>query len=451
MAQKLLSVGIDVGTTTTQVIFSHLTVENKAGAFAVPELHITKKMPIFKSPIHFTPLRDEQTIDADSLRQIVGKAYEQAQIRPDQVQTGAVIITGETARKENAETIVHALADLAGDFVVATAGPALEGILAARGAGADRLSDDIPESVIHLDIGGGTSNLSLWQNGCCISDGCWNVGGRLLRFNCNGQVTYVSPVLYAHCSLSPGDRVTEEAVRPIAQLLVTVLEEAVGIAPRTELSKSFLTNHPLQLPGGPVHLSFSGGVADLLKKETLPHWLRYEDMGVVLAKAIRESRLMQLPHSCPCEPIRATVLGAGSHATQLSGSTVFYRNFELPQHDLPVAVLSDEKDIERLPQLLCRFAAPPALFLNWQMETHFPTICALAEHLAFQLRQLPLAAIVLQQDLGKALGFALAAILKEKPLICLDSLSIPEGSFLDIGAPVGGAFPVVIKTLIFSH
>lgn len=452
MAKSLLSVGIDVGTTTTQLIFSHLMIENKAGAFAVPELQITEKDPFFRSKIHFTPLRSADTIDADSLRQIVRQAYEQAGIQPHEVQTGAVIITGETARKENAQAIVHALADMAGSFVVATAGPALEGILSARGAGADLMSKKIDLPVVHLDIGGGTANLSCWMDGECLSTGCYNVGGRLLRFDCNGRVIYRSPVLDGHCSLQLGDLASEQDLNDLTGLLVQVLEEAVGLRPRTSLSDGFVTDQHIQLPEGPVHLSFSGGVADLIYTDAPPHWLRFEDLGVLLGKAIRRSALMQLPNSKGHETIRATVVGAGSHATELSGSTVFCQNAALPLHDLPVAVLKSEEEILRLPQLLSRFSeGTAALFLDFTLSTSYPALHRLASQLSAQVKNLPQIVIILRQDLAKALGFLLSAMLPELPLICLDRLQIPEGSYLDIGEAVQDAFPVVIKTLIFSH
>ena len=135
MADTLCSIGLDVGTTTTQLIVSELTIENKASAFSVPEMEITGRKILYKSPIHFTPLLRDDLVDGDGIRAIVTAEYAKAGIRRETVDTGAVIITGETSRKENARTVLHALSDFAGDFVVATAGPDLESALAAKGAG----------------------------------------------------------------------------------------------------------------------------------------------------------------------------------------------------------------------------------------------------------------------------------------------------------------------------
>ena len=138
MAEKLVSVGLDVGTTSTQMILSELRIENRASSFAVPDMEITGRTVRYKSPVYFTPLRDESHVDGRLLRELVEKEYAAAGITREDVDTGAVIITGETSRKENAREVLAALAELAGDFVVATAGPDLESVLAARGAGAGR-------------------------------------------------------------------------------------------------------------------------------------------------------------------------------------------------------------------------------------------------------------------------------------------------------------------------
>ena len=187
---ELLSVGLDVGTTTTQLILSRLTVENRASSFAVPELEIAQRRILYKSPVHFTPLLDENRMDGQAIRTLVEAEYRNAGISREDVDTGAVIITGESSRKENARAVLDALADLAGDFVVATAGPDLESILAARGAGAVARSQETGETVLHMDIGGGTTNLALIREGKILRTGCLNVGGRLVKFRENGTVSF---------------------------------------------------------------------------------------------------------------------------------------------------------------------------------------------------------------------------------------------------------------------
>ena len=164
MSESLLSVGLDVGTTSTQLIFSRLRIENKAGSFAVPELQISDREILYESPVHFTPLLHGELVDAEALKRIVDGEYAAAGIDKKDVDTGAIIITGETSRKENARAVLEALSAYAGDFVVATAGPDLESVLAAKGSGAVDFSARTGKTVLHMDIGGGTSNLALIED-----------------------------------------------------------------------------------------------------------------------------------------------------------------------------------------------------------------------------------------------------------------------------------------------
>ena len=161
MRQEIKSIGIDIGTSTTQLVFSRIVVENVAGSYNVPRVSIVDKEVIYRSKIYFTPLRSATEIDAEAVKKIVKDEYEAAGMTPADLSTGAVIITGETARKQNANEVLEALSDFAGDFVVATAGPDLESVLAARGAGTDTISEEHRTAVANLDVGGGTTNIAV--------------------------------------------------------------------------------------------------------------------------------------------------------------------------------------------------------------------------------------------------------------------------------------------------
>ena len=179
MHEVILSAGIDIGTSTTQLIFSRLTLENQAVSYMAPQIDIVDKEVVYRSPIYFTPLKSAAEIDAEAVKGIVRREYAAAGMSPGEIQTGAVIITGETARKRNANEVLAALSDMAGDFVVATAGPDLESVLSARGAGADTLSKKRRMAVANLDVGGGTSNIALYQNGALRGTCCLDIGGAL--------------------------------------------------------------------------------------------------------------------------------------------------------------------------------------------------------------------------------------------------------------------------------
>lgn len=443
--ESILSVGIDLGTSTTQMIVSRLQVENTASAFAVPHIEIRDREVLYRSPIYFTPLLSADTIDAVSVRNLIAEEYKKANISPREIQTGAVIITGETARKENAKQVLEALAEFAGDFVVATAGPALESVLAAKGAGADKAAKRYGRYVLHMDIGGGTSNLALFDpNGRLIDTGCLNVGGRLVKFDAHGKPSYVSPVL-RDFDISDPERLVVD--------LTEVLEEAAGFRPAGERLKKLITDKTVKLPSESVLVSFSGGVADLIEREE-PDKFRYGDIGVLLGRAIRQSRLCAEEYLLGAETIRATVIGAGSHATELSGSTISYQKVDFPLQNLPVVQLkkATAEEIKEKSTLYQGEAA--ALFLDGIKSPSFQQISALAEELAEGLKHTPAPYVVaVEQDMAKALGQALQLRLgRDTPLICIDSVHIPAGSYLDIGAPVAGgaAVPVIIKTLAFE-
>ena len=447
---ELLSLGLDVGTTTTQLILSELTVENRAGAFSVPELDITARRIRYQSPVYFTPMLDENRVDAEGLRHLVEQEYEAAGVSRQQVDTGAVIITGETSRKENARQVLSSLSDFAGEFVVATAGPHLESLLAAKGAGAVEQSRDKP--LIHMDIGGGTSNLALLEDGKTVRTGCLNVGGRLLKFDAQGQVTYVSPVLRGLTELKVGDRATESQVRQVAELLTQALEMAAGLRPGDGLLERLSTAEAGAAfePAPPgTAVCFSGGVAECIR-ENYP-WLQFGDLGPVLGRCIRQSRFRD-HYLLGRETIRATVIGAGCHSTQLSGSTVFCRNVTLPVKNLPVVCFSQAEQegpgLSRLIEDRCaQQDRTPVMSFSGASEG-YGQICHLADQIA-AVKVNPLYVSV-EQDMAKALGQALSLRCPDKGILCLDRLQLQDGSYLDVGQPVGPAFPVVIKTLILA-
>lgn len=437
MAETLRSVGLDVGTTTTQLILSELTVENRAGAFSVPQMEIAARKILYQSPIHFTPLLDGDRVDGDQIRNIVSREYENAGIRRDSVDTGAIIITGETSRKENARAVLDALSDFAGDFVVATAGPDLESVLAAKGSGAVELSETAP--VLHMDIGGGTSNLALISDGKILRTGCMDVGGRLLKFE-SRRISYVSPVLSGLTELHVGDPADLNQIQALARTLAQALEMAAGLRTPTELLDRLWTKE-LNAPSWQIPpcsqriISFSGGVADCIEQEHPP--FAFGDMGPILGQTIRHSRLCQGRYTLGKQTIRATVIGAGCHSAQLSGSTVYHRNVAFPLKNLPVSTLDGAE-----PDSVVALEGIPS--------ASYAQICALAEKI---LQICPHGAVYLavEQDMAKALGQALALRMDPtRPLLCLDRIRLAEGDYLDVGAPVGPALPVVIKTLVFS-
>ncbi len=454
MSESLTSVGLDVGTTSTQLILSRLRVENRAGSFSVPQMEISQRQILYKSDIHFTPLQDAQHIDGPALRELVAGEYAKAGIRKEQVDTGAIIITGETGRKENARRVLQELSGFAGDFVVATAGPHLESVLAAKGAGAVAYSQQHPGLVLHMDIGGGTANLAWIRDGQILATGCLNVGGRLIKVDDNGYITYVSPALRGLTELQPGQKPSPGQLAQLSGLLTQALEMAAGLREKTRLLAELTTREagPLpEIPGDRPVLSFSGGVADCI--ETARADLAFGDIGPVLGRAIRESRLCRGPYILGQETIRATVIGAGCHSTQLSGSTVFHRGIRFPLKNLPVVKIDGAlQNSPELGQWLRRTMeqqeTQPVLALPGIQTPTYAQVRQLADGIAAAVPG-PLL-VCLEQDMAKALGQALAAR-TDRPILCLDRVKLSGESFLDVGQPVGPAMPVVVKTLILQN
>ena len=475
MHESLLSVGIDIGTSTTQLVISRLTLENRAGPFSVPRIAIGEKEVLYRSAIHFTPLLSETEIDAEGVRAIVAEEYRKSGFRQADISTGAVIITGETARKENARQVLAALSDFAGDFVVATAGPDLESILAARGAGIDEYSKEHHKKILHFDIGGGTSNLALYDSGTPVATGCLDVGGRLVKIE-RERVTYVSPALERLGAAVPGvpiprvgDRAEESSLRPAVSALTGALEQAAGLAAADGLLPALMTRDTSWTPPEGVDgVSFSGGVADCIWSPPEDAFA-YGDMGVLLGRAIAASPAFQRAGIVRgAETIRATVVGAGSHSTQVSGSTIFYRNVEFPLKNLPVLRLTEdeERSGDALASALRDKAGwfadqggmtQIALSLRGEPNPAYGRIRDLARGIQSGMETLlergMFPVIAVERDMAKVLGQTLWPMLgAEGALLCLDGVSAGSGDYLDIGAPVAGGavLPVVVKTLAFQ-
>ena len=470
----ILSVGIDIGTSTTQLIFSRLTIENRASSYTVPRIDIVDKEVIYRSKIYFTPLRSATEIDAEAVKRIVREEYQAAGMTPEMLRTGAVIITGETARKENANEVLEALSDLAGDFVVATAGPDLESVLSARGAGTDALSKEKRTAIANVDIGGGTSNIAVYEKGVLRGTCCLDIGG-LIKVE-NGRISYIFPKIQALAaangiSLAVGDRAYPEQLYGVCRLMAAQLAQALRLAGADSHHAGLYTNNGKPLPEQPAirAVTYSGGVADCIYQEMEGDVFRFGDIGVLLGKAIRaDPDLSRVERFTSIETIRATVVGAGTHTTEVSGSTIHYEQGTLPLKNVPILKVSEEDEasletlkasiLNQMPLYMPEGKAEQlAIAFTGEKRTSFADIQALAAAIIESTKEVissryPLV-VVVENDIGKVLGNALNVLLKrEKDVICIDGIRTLSGDYIDIGEPIAGGqvLPVVIKTLIFN-
>lgn len=466
MDETILSAGIDVGTSTTQIIFSRMTIQNTGGFGSVPKIEIVDKEIIHESEIYFTPLLSENEIDGDKVSDIVMSEYKKANLTPDMLTTGAVIITGESSRKSNARSVTEALSETAGNFVVATAGPDLESVLAGKGSGAARLSEETGKTVANFDIGGGTTNICLFRDGAAIDTACLDIGGRLIKVDESGRVTYIAQKLkkladMSGISISIGDILTSETAENICREMTEVIEQSAGLRKTDSRLELMITNHGMKSGIVPDIITFSGGVADCMGysgEKQFP----YGDIGVFLGHAVAASPLLTERMSETAEEtIRATVIGAGNFSMEVSGSTIEYTFGSLPIKSIPVSRIKLEtaEDIpsaaEQIRKGLSRYenrltaismkGLPCPSFK--EIETMADAVCAGAEG-----SDQSVLIIITEADIGKALGQALKRRIKDRDFICVDGISCSDGDFIDIGEPLahGKVLPVIVKTLIFS-
>lgn len=466
MDETILSAGIDVGTSTTQIIFSRMTIQNTGGFGSVPKIEIVDKEIIHESEIYFTPLLSENEIDGDKVSDIVMSEYKKANLTPDMLTTGAVIITGESSRKSNARSVTEALSETAGNFVVATAGPDLESVLAGKGSGVARLSEETGKTVANFDIGGGTTNICLFRDGAAIDTACLDIGGRLIKVDESGRVTYIAQKLkkladMSGISVSIGDILTPETAENICREMTEVIEQSAGLRKPDSRLELMITNHGMKSGIVPDIITFSGGVADCMGysgEEQFP----YGDIGVFLGHAVAASPLLTERMSETAEEtIRATVIGAGNFSMEVSGSTIEYTFGSLPIKSIPVSRIKLEtaEDIpsagEQIRKGLSRYenrltaismkGLPCPSFK--EIEAMADAVCAGAEG-----SDQSVLIIITEADIGKALGQALKRRIKNRDFICVDGISCSDGDFIDIGEPLahGKVLPVIVKTLIFS-
>src|SRR3954463_1851108 len=159
----LVSVGIDIGSSGTQVIFSRINLR-RYGEDLTSRYYVVSRDTLFQSPVALTPYASDERIDDAALGAIIDAAYKAAAVEPQDIDTGVVILTGEALRRENAEAIAALLAEQRGDFVTATAGHHMESMLAAYGSGASKVSYEQGKRILNVDIGGGTTKLAIVEH-----------------------------------------------------------------------------------------------------------------------------------------------------------------------------------------------------------------------------------------------------------------------------------------------
>jgi ethanolamine utilization protein EutA len=456
---SLRSVGIDIGSSTSHLVFSHLTLRREGAALSA-RFAVTERSVTYRSPILLTPYASGTLIDLERLAEFFHAAYREAGLTPDEVDTGAVVITGEALKKENAQPIAELFATESGKFICASAGPNHEALLAAHGSGAVAVSAHERLDVLNVDIGGGTSKISLIRQGVVEQTVAVEIGARLLAFDDADRLVRIEQparVLLGE-PLELGERFDPSRRERFAGLMADVLLEVVRAEELSPLARQLLLTEPLHLPHGLAGIGavvFSGGVSEYIYQHDA---VAYGDCGPLLAGAIR-AHLPDLPALRePAEGIRATVIGAGEYTVQVSGNTSYISDAAvLPVHGLKVVRATDPTALQRaLAKFdLDRFTEGLALAVAHDDQPTYPSVRGLAESIAGLVADaeadIPLF-LVLDADIAISLGGILADELGlARPIIAIDGIDVGDLDYIDIGRPMGASqsVPVTVKSLLF--
>jgi ethanolamine utilization protein EutA len=470
------SVGIDIGSSGTQVIFSRLRLR-RIGESLTTRYIVVHRETRYRSPVALTPYAGAGHIDAEALGSIVDRAYGAAAVRPPDIDTGVVILTGEALRRRNAETIATVLAERGGELVTATAGHNMEAMLAAYGSGAARFSHDTGRRILNVDIGGGTTKLAVVEHGRPVTTAALDIGGRPLVVDDGGRLVRLDPAgrrlaARAGYAWEPGDIVRPEDLERVTETMADALVAALTARPLPrDVAELYLTE-PLEETGPIEGVRFSGGVAEYVYGR---EDRAFGDLGRGLGRALRrrvDSGALPFPLLPPGECIRATALGASEYSVQLSGNTGCITDPDalLPRRNLQV-VRPDHRPGETVDPVAVaaairrRLVALDAdlsggdivLAMSWDgppsHDRLLPFARGIRDGLADRIAQGRPVYVILDGDVAMTLG----GLLREElsvgvDLLVIDGLGLRDFDYVDIGRVrhPSGTVPVTIKSLVFG-
>jgi ethanolamine utilization protein EutA len=466
---RLTSVGVDIGSSTSHLLFSRLELERQDTRYVT-----VSRTVLHESDILFTPYVDATTIDGAAQGDFIHAQYAAAGLQREDVDTGALILTGVALLRENARAIADLFAAEAGRFVAVSAGDNLEATMAAHGSGAVAHSTADGRTILNVDIGGGTTKLAVCQAGAVRELAAIDVGARLVVVDEQGTITRLEEAgrrigRAVGLDLALGGRVTADDLRALAVYMAEQVFRAIptegGAEPRTDL----LRTPPLAYRGRLDGITFSGGVSEFVYERQAAG---FGDLGELLAAAIRERMGRSgIPLLEPAAGIRATVIGASQYTIQVSGSTIFVSPLDvLPLRNVPVvapALPLDETDLDaatvgaavtaaRRRLDLLAVDSPIALAFRWEGSATYRRLHAFCTGAVEGMRDgvdggKPLV-LVCDGDIGGLIGLHLRDDMGlSLPVVSIDGIDLREFDYIDIGAmiPTSGAVPVVIKSLVF--
>jgi ethanolamine utilization protein EutA len=473
----LVTVGIDIGSSGTQVIFSRINLR-RYGEDLTSRYYVVSRETLFQSPVALTPYSSDERIDEVALGAIIDGAYAAAGVKPEEIDTGVVILTGEALRRENAQAIAGLLAEQRGDFVTATAGHHMESMLAAYGSGASKVSYDGDKRLLNIDIGGGTTKLAVIEKGNVIATAALHIGGRLHVVDAIGRLLRLDPAGKFHAReagfyWNRGDVLSPSQLDRLAESMADLLVAALTRRPLPHAIEHLYLTDPIVDFGRIDGVMFSGGVGEYVYGREQRD---FGDIGRRLGAAIRrriDDGALPWPVLPAGECIRATALGASEYSVQLSGNTSYISKPGelLPRRNLQVLQPSYDCDEIIDPARLAaairaHFTAfdliegegEVALALRWTGVPSYERISAFAEGIRHGLattveRRKPLY-IMLDGDIAQTLGAILREeLLVESEILAIDGVVLRDFDYIDLGRIRMPSYtvPVTIKSLLFSE
>ncbi len=466
----LTSVGVDIGSSTSHLVFSRLELKLEATRYRV-----TRREILNESEILLTPYVDETKIDVEALEAFINRQYKKAKIKRDEVDTGALILTGVAVRRRNARAIGELFAQEAGKFVAVSAGDGLEATMAAHGSGAVAHSARTGGVVLNIDIGGGTSKFAICNNGKVEEVSAIDIGARLVAFNPDGALVRIEDAGRKHAGwagmkIELGQKIHQDSLRAMVSGMMDKLFAILGPEPISEEVKSLLRLPPLTYRGEIDSVMFSGGVSEFIYNREKTS---FGDLGPLIADEIhRRIPALGMLVMEPTARIRATVIGASQYTIQVSGNTIFItpedavpvRNVPVVAPEFPLETDELSKDAVRdatlnaLRRLDLQYGRQPvAIAFHWQGSATFFRLRAFSRGVVEGLKDVldrghPLV-LVNDGDVGGIVGLHFQEELRiPNPIISVDGIALNDFDYIDIGAliPSSGSVPVVIKSLIFS-
>jgi len=474
---SLTSVGVDIGSAGTQLIFSRIHLR-RLGEDLSSRYCVVSRETLFQSPVALTPYHDEERIDEEALADIIDEAYAKAGLHPDEIDSGVVILTGEALRRRNAQAISELLAENGGEFVCTAAGHHLEAMLAAYGSGAARVSHDQGKRILNVDIGGGTTKLAVVAGGRIEAMAAVHIGGRLQVVDESERIVRLDPAGRYHAAQAgydwkTGDRAARADMARVAEWMADALFAAIAKRPLPHAVEHLYLTDPIADLGRIDGVMFSGGVAEYVYARESRD---FGDMGKLLGEAIARrlgKGALPWPLLPPGECIRATAVGASEYSVQLSGNTIYISSPGdlLPRKNLqvlqPPYTCGESIDPEALARAIhAHFtafdleegASEVALAFRWAGAPSYPRIAAFARGIVAGLPRTiatgrPLY-LVLDGDIAQTLGAILREELKiANEILVIDGVTLWDLDYIDLGRIrlPSHTVPVTIKSLLFSE